>query len=83
MEDRQDEWVRREESGLNLTPDGSGRRGGEGQEGLGEKPSALKHTLELTVLGGQGEGGCPPKGFTRTLPAYREVLNASPHPPVK
>lgn len=76
MEDRQDEWVRRAESSLNLTPDGSGRRGGEGREGLGEKSSALKHTLELSVPGGQGEGGCPPKGFTPTLPRYREVLNA-------
>lgn len=66
------------ESGLSLTPDGSGRRGGEGQEGLGEKSSALKHTSELTLLGGWGQGGCPPDAFTGTLPACGLDLPALP-----
>lgn len=40
-----------------LTLDGSGRRGGEGEEGSGEK-SAFKHLSQLAVLG-RGEGGGP------------------------
>lgn len=41
-----------------LPRDGAGRRGGEGDEGLGEKWSAFKHLSELAVL----RGGCPPQG---------------------
>lgn len=41
-----------------LPRDGAGRRGGEGDEGLGEKWSAFKHLSELAVL----RRGCPLQG---------------------
>lgn len=51
-----------------LTLDGSGRRGGEGEEGSGEK-SAFKHLSQLAVLGrGEGGGACPPESFSGTQP---------------